>query len=467
MDKYLEKFYSYSSRIRLFLSEDKSQRFSFGLLFMVFSAIIFILNKTYPLYADDWGYTFVSGSELTKRITGLGDIYQSQYSHYFDHGGRVVVHCIAEFLLLIGGIGSDLLNSMGYILFVLVIYKIANLQNKTSASLFFIINMLIWFFQPAFAQTILWITGSANYLWGGLIILSFLYIYVKGFLTPGGRNSTLKAVVLFPGGIIAGWTNENTAFGMIIIIVLIIAFMKVRREKIPLWMLTGLAGAIVGYILMVAAPGNFVRYEESIAVNSMTEVSKLKFYLSRLLPVVGDFYKFALSLVFIYFVALSTYLYFEPKKDVRVICLSALFFIGGITADLVMIASPEFPPRAWFGIITFFIVAICILYANIRIDNTYLFTIKVLICVFAGIYFMLSLQRGYKDLYKINRVFEERERIIAEQPDKANFDFVTHETINPQTGFPMIDEVPSDSSHWINMFYVRYHNIKSFTIEKE
>lgn len=471
MSKSIESYYEKLVNLLMIWRNKSNGKNISGLLFILlvlfFSGLILLLNLTYPLYADDWGYTFITGSELTRKITRIADIFESQYNHYFVHGGRVIAHIIVELLLYVGGWKSDVLNSLGYIVFVLVIYKIANNQKTVNISLFFIINILIYFFQPAFSQTILWITGSGNYLWCGLIIVLFTYVYVKGFLRPNKAHCIPKALIMFFAGIIAGWTNENTAFGMLVVLCLIIFYAKRKDGFVPAWMLSGILGAVIGYILMVAAPGNFVRYNESLVNNSVEEVSKVKFYLTRMLPVIGDFYKFALSLVFIYFFTLFTYMYFVPKKDKKVLYLSVVFMIGGIAADLAMIASPEFPPRAWFGIITFLIIAISILYANIPSDNGYLFAVKSLICIFAGIYFILSFQRGYKDLSKINEVFERREAVINRQQNKADFDFVTTETINPQTGFPLIDEIPSDSTHWINMFYLRYHNIKSFKIEKE
>lgn len=467
MREYYEKIiYSYQ-KLDAVLSKEKSAKFILLILALVFGCLIFLLNIIYPLYADDWGYTFMTGSELTQKITGFSDILNSQYQHYFLHGGRTVVHIIAEALLLVQGYWADIFNSIAYILFAYIIYKISNINKNANPSLFFFINILIWFFQPAFAQTILWITGSANYLWGTLIIISFLYFFCRSFIDENNKSSIYKCIAIFLFGIIAGWTNENTAIGMISLISLLIIYLKVSREKVPFWMIAGLTGATIGFIIMIAAPGNYLRYDDVIEGNKMIEQSKVKFYLSRSLPVIGDFYKFALLLVMIYSLTLATYIYFDKRRRARIIYLSLCFCIAGVIADLAMIASPEFPPRAWFGIITFFIIAIGIIYANLKTDHIYISVLKTLLLFFASIYFLFSYQRGFKDLNAINKIFEKREQIINQQRNTPEFDFVTKETINPQTGFPMIDEIPSNSNHWINMFYLRYHNIKSFKVESD
>lgn len=467
MREYYEKvIYSYK-KLDAALSKEKSAKYILLILSLSFWGLILLLNIIYPLYADDWGYTFMTGSELTQKITGFSDILNSQYQHYFLHGGRTIVHIIAESLLLIQNYWTDIFNSIAYILFAYIIYKISNTNKQTNPSLFFFINILIWFFQPAFAQTILWITGSANYLWGTLIIISFLYFFCQFFIKEDNKSSIGKCILFFFFGIIVGWTNENTAIGMIVLICLLIIYLKIAQKEIPTWIITGLVGAIFGFIIMIAAPGNYLRYQDVIVGNKIIEQSKIKFFLSRSLPIIGDFYKFALPLVMIYSLTLVTYIYFEKKRNTRIIFLSLSFFLAGLVADLAMIASPEFPPRAWFGIITFFIIAIGIIYANLKANHIYISVIKALLIFFASIYFLFSYQRGFKDLYAINKIFEKREQIIQQQPNKAEFDFVTHESINPQTGFPMIDEIPSKPDHWINMFYLRYHNIKSFRVESD
>lgn len=467
MKEYYENCISKYLKLDATLSGEKSAKFIFSILLLFFFVLILSLNIIYPLYADDWGYVFKEGTNFTQRNSGISDILHSQYSHYFGHGGRTVVHIIAQYLLFLGGYWTDLLNSVAYILFTFVIYKISNIDRKVNPSLFFFINILIWFFQPAFSQTILWITGSANYLWGTLIIISFLYFFCQSFIKENNKSSVSKSTIFFFAGIIAGWTNENTALGMVFMICLLLIYLKRTHNPIPMWMITGLAGAIIGFIIMTAAPGNYVRYEGIIQTNEVIQQSKLKYYLTRLLPVIGDFYKFALPLVMIYSLALVTYIYFDKKRNIRVIYLSLCFCAAGIIADMAMIASPEFPSRAWFGIITFFIIAIGIIFANLKTEHIYLSVIKTLLIFFASVYFLLTYQKGFKDLYALNEVFKRREQTIDQQQNKAEFDFVTKETINPQTALPMIDEVPSDSEHWINYFYIKYHKIRSFKIESE
>ena len=136
MREYYEKVISGYQKLDAALSKEKSAKCILLLLSLSFGILILLLNIIYPLYADDWGYTFITGSELTQKITSFSDILNSQYQHYFLHGGRTIVHIIAESLLLLKGYWTDIINSIAYVLFAYIIYKISNLNKRANPSLF-------------------------------------------------------------------------------------------------------------------------------------------------------------------------------------------------------------------------------------------------------------------------------------------------------------------------------------------
>ena len=191
MKEYYEKIICSYKKLEIYLSREKSLKSIFFILVVIFFALILLLNLIYPLYADDWAYAFIYGSKTPQKIKGLSDIIDSQYYHYFRHGGRTIVHIIAQLLLLTKGYWADIINSVAYIIFAYLIYKICNINRKINPSLFFFINILIWFFQPGFAQSVLWITGSANYLWGTLIITAFIYFFCLSFLKENYKGEAL------------------------------------------------------------------------------------------------------------------------------------------------------------------------------------------------------------------------------------------------------------------------------------
>ena len=63
---------------------------------------------------------------------------------------------------------------------------------------------------------------------------------------------------MFLLGIVAGWTNENTALSTIILTFIFIIY-YFRKKLIETWMVMGFVGAVIGYAFMILAPGNMER----------------------------------------------------------------------------------------------------------------------------------------------------------------------------------------------------------------
>ena len=81
------------------------------------------------------------------------------------------------------------------------------------------------------------------------------------------KDKIYLIIGMFLLGVISGWTNENTAFGLIVITLLSTIFNK-GKEKLPKYKISGLIGTIAGFIIMIAAPGNYVRSEKFIDESS-------------------------------------------------------------------------------------------------------------------------------------------------------------------------------------------------------
>lgn len=226
-----------------------------AVIILFWFSILLILNFLTPLIADDFCYLFIYNRPelINEKISGLGDILQSQVNHYYLWGGRSVVHFIAQALLLLPSFVIDLLNTIMYMVYVYLIYMMIKGRGKHSLSLFLLINLAVWLIQPAYGDTILWVTGSANYLWGTTMVLAFLLPYrlYDGPLNESRLQSGIKAILFFLYGILAGWTNENTAAAMLIISLVYIISYSANKYKMPMWAIGGFIGAIIGYSVMI------------------------------------------------------------------------------------------------------------------------------------------------------------------------------------------------------------------------
>lgn len=66
--------------------------------------------------------------------------------------------------------------------------------------------------------------GSCNYLFGAFIIIGFICLYRHHLNNDsevdGYKVSVLSAVMLFILGVLAGWCNENSSGGCLVIVAL-------------------------------------------------------------------------------------------------------------------------------------------------------------------------------------------------------------------------------------------------------
>lgn len=386
--------------------------FLFTIILCIFFVVILFLNIKTPLIGDDYVYSFLYQTE--QRLTSITDVFYSQYLHYYKWGGRSVVHLITQSLLLTdNSLTIDIINSLGFIGFILVLHYHIVGKLKTNISTLIISFSLIWLLQPVFAETILWITGSSNYLWGTLLILLFLLPYR---LYRKKEKSILKniffALCMFTGGLIAGWTNENTAAAMIFIVICVIAYHKVENKTTSAWMYTGLMGAILGYIIMIAAPGNFVR-AEGTSISPFLITYRILTYTQRFIIYLG-LLNLAIALMMI------AYLKINSKNKKHTLSIIGIYFVGIFISIYIMVASPGFPARAWFGTITFNIIIFGILYHKISYPHPIIRQMKYCFLLFCIISVSASFYDAYKDVNAINDIWKERMIIISEKKKENN-----------------------------------------------
>lgn len=436
---------------------------NFILVVLVSFVAILLLNLAHPIFGDDWGYSLVGGN-TDQRITNLWEILVAQYHHYFYWGGRTVVHIIAQFLLMIDEKWTDVLNSLAYVSLTLIIYKIAVPQKPLYPSILIIINLLICFFHSAFGSTMLWITGSANYLWGTLIILVFLLPYVNELRRNSDnlkKDNILKNILFLGFGIIAGWTNENMGVALIFMLLLFIFTYKQQKTHIPKWAIFGLIGACIGCIMMLAAPGNFVRYDTSLDLTGQ-ESSIITLLISRAGAAISGFYYFTLGLAFIF--ALTTILrgILGDEKKSNNKSISIIFFAGAIVATLAMSASPIFPGRASYGINSLIIVAITLMLASFDFEIKAIRRLVSGLAIFGLLFYAPDYYHGYKDLTDGRAILNQRLAKIEQQKKEGVHNIIfSGAEVEAKTRYFHYYELRPNVDDWHNEMFSKYYQLDS------
>lgn len=456
------------NNISTFLEKKNVQKVFLCLVVLLFFCLVYILNVLFPLQADDWGYSFIynEANQHTVRVKSVFDIFVSQYNHYLGWGGRSVVHFIAQLLLFIDIRVADLLNSIAYICLFLTVYKIINKGKKPNAGLFILLNVVIWLIQPAFSMVILWLTGSANYVWGALLLVLFIYPYYLFFLNKTSKDSVLKGVLFFIWGIISGWTNENSSLAMIFLLISLMCYLRYQKIKLPKWAVFGIIGACIGAAVMILAPGNMVRSTILSYNLGLMEVSSFKLFKIRLYNLYNAG-AVRLSIFLIIYV-LFLFLYMkkgEMKNRIDTLFVSFAFFASALVGFVVLYPVPYFPRDVWTSIHIFFFIAIGILYVNIPFNNRLMQICRSSIFLVLIIAFINYFVKFYKDVDYFSKKYYERELFVKQEKAKGKKDIIIPEQIFFRQGSLLDDPLSYDKDSWTNILYAHYYDLHSVRLK--
>lgn len=419
---------------------------------VMFSAIfifMFVLNFLTPLIADDFSYSFGADG----RIKNLYDIYNKQVDHYFTWGGRTVAHTVAQIFLLFPKIIFSIANTFAYVLLIYLIYRVARGKSEDKPILVIAINLLLWFVLPVFGQTCLWLIGSCNYLWTTDIILIFMLKYMENKPT---KRKILSMVLMFLLGIIAGWTNENTAVGAIFIVVASLFFMKKSKVKLEKWHISGAIGIVIGFILLIAAPGNYARNE--LFVDNTSVIVK---WIYRAVNYSISFVDILKPLILFTIILVTINIYYKKKIEKNVI----VYLIAAVLTVYSMVLSPTFPERAWFGVIIYAIIADMYLLYNVdKLNKVYTYIIADVVLVFLTLYCSqyLNTVLGIKEL---KSTWNSRINYIESEKANNNFNvkverYVTLDKHNPNY---KLEDIAADEGTWPNNDIAKYFGIQGIS----
>ena len=107
----------------------------------------------------------------------LFDLIKQQYGEYISNSGRVIGQFNVRLSLVFDKQIFNVVNSLMFTALALLIY--ANIRRRKKYDIFVLLLIItfLWKFTVDFGQTMLWICGSCNYLWGSVIILGFVTFF--------------------------------------------------------------------------------------------------------------------------------------------------------------------------------------------------------------------------------------------------------------------------------------------------
>ena len=429
-------------------------------VFLVTVAVSFIAILIYnfftPLMSDD----LLVDSSAYKNIW---DIFAAEYKQYMTWNGRSVLQIIMRIFTLLPKYVFDIMNSMCFVALMLLIYLNAVGKKRYNTILYIIINLLAWNFSVEFDQTVLWLAGACNYLWGSTIIMGLITFY--RYLLEGKKeikHSSILCVGLTVWGLLAGWCNENTSGGGILLILAMTALYFYKNKKIQPYMLFAIAGMVVGFLFMICSPGARGRAGWAMMSESHTGIM---IYVSRFLKINICVNRY--MMVYIVAIILLMTWYFHKKKNLWEVRHVILFSVAGLATCYALILSPEPMPRAYYGANIFFLVACAEMLSIVVKAEEALHALETGAAIAGLVWMSLVYIENGADLARINREVNERERYIYEQTQNGNYDLklpMISRQFENEYSFIFENDISNEDNWFINHVYeIKYH-LNSITV---
>lgn len=320
-----------------------------GILVLVSVAVMYLVHRAVPFMMDDLWYATKLSSDTP--IASFGDIIESQIWHYYNWGGRSITHGMLQVTLLLGEHAADILNVAVTLLLAGIICIAAGNDKKGMRLPFFFaaIGMLLGL-NANWKMSMFWQAGAANYLYITVFILIFLHCYLREAAGEAGKLPGIT-IWMLPLGLVTGWSNENMGPAAWVISVVVIFLCIKEKRKVKPWMILGSLSALAGSILVVAAPGNFVRSGQ-VASNEYGALwnvflrcyAESKAALEYLFP----------TLLLLGFLLLIS----KGLLQIPIGRKNALLLFAALLSWGAMILSPHYPDRAAFGTM---VMLICVI----------------------------------------------------------------------------------------------------------
>lgn len=427
------------------------KRIHVGIVFVISFIAVFILNQLTYFTSDDYTYHFIYKGHMPtpdiEKIDGFKSIIESQINHYNLWNGRYLAHSIVQFFLQYDKIIFNLFNTLAFLLLAILIFFIVNsvVKVKRTTLLFTQIILLLWLFIPSFGQTVLWVSGSGNYLWSSLFYTGFLLFCIKNF-----NDSFIVILSSIVIGFLAGVTNENSGPATILMVLLIFVLNLFINKKFKAYQIIGAISSVIGFVSMMSSAGSLKRGKidltADIILNNLNDIFKSS--------LIHFYYIYILILILLLILSLTKQV---NKKDLLFIFILS---IGHFASIYSLIFVSYKPLRVLFGAAIFIIII-----AAYLLNRLYTFKyMQILITLGLLLFSLYNYYYAIKDNATTYSQVMKQVTILenAEPNQDVTVTMITSPTTN-YNAFNSTANVKPDKDAWFNQWMAKYFNVKSIT----
>lgn len=218
-------------------------------LLLLLGAAFMVMNCLTTLKEDDMLFSLIEG-EWTPLHT-IADALRSLRYHYLNTNGRLADVVPVFFCALAGKAAFNVCNTLVFIAMLHLLSMVAT--GRRSLLVVAMFAAVVGTCYPVPGETMLWIAGSAGYMWAITGSLALVHYLLRQHQRPPGCG---ESIALFICALIAGGFNEATSFGFL---GGLCAFYAVNRNRVDRRAAIALAGYLLGLAIIVASPGAWQR----------------------------------------------------------------------------------------------------------------------------------------------------------------------------------------------------------------
>lgn len=416
-----------------------------GLLVLI-AATMFALNAHTPLQMDDYDYSISWATG--KPVSGLADVIASQAAHYRLWGGRSVVHALAQMFLCMGKGVFNIANTVMYLLLLLEIYALAKPNEKRFCWTLLLAEHAFLFFGVSFFGTVfLWLDGACNYLWGTVLALLPLRLVPRA-----SEKTDALSVISIPTCFLAGWTNENTACGVLAATILLLGYRKLRKEPIGVCANLCVLAQACGAAMMILAPGNFARASSYVYDSMMVEIAARLARITLYTVVYAGVLLAALMLVH----ALGR------AMNVNMRTMRALWFAAAaLLCAYAMAASPELSDRSFTGVLALLMVSVLTLLGDIDAQSDMFDAAKLAVLPIAALLLAYGGVQAVREVAAQETAWGMQIAEITEAAE-AGAESVSVQSIQSHSRFTMDITLDKDAENWPNSTLQKIYGVRVY-----
>ena len=229
----------------------------------------------HPFIGDDWHFLW--------NFNKSNNYFTFVYTQYLNWSGRIFqsvlpgIFFINESMIVV----SKILTIPCFILMTRCSYYLAtgSISLKNRWVDYIIFTCIIWLGLPVVGTTIVWLTGSI-YLWTTTAALMFLSLLFRIKLQILNDEEIvlghLKTVLLVFFAVLIGTSGLQFVFTITVILMLwsleLLRLNKFQRIPLKVWLV--LVSFVIGIIIFLSSPGNFLRFEYATELAFFSNLSR-------------------------------------------------------------------------------------------------------------------------------------------------------------------------------------------------